>query len=1370
MATELFSVVALPHSVAAGAEYHVSLFVSPRLTPNGAEGKLKTFKHFPHWAQILGSHATIELFDQLGPIVVKPRLDDLDPKLWDAIFPANTPVRGPQNVDFSDRHWRTFRAGEVHDAAKVLHLAAIFSDPTSPPAPSVHPLTRLMGQMGVGSTGHGEYDESRVTEMLDRLIGETGEPGQVAIPLRRLESIVDNQDNPLMRLAMQVHRARRFYERPESKRPYHERPVPGATAAALPRPEPDFHERCTLVGDHPALQRQLGLVVDLVADDPSRLEDSHWLSARIVPNGDDGACRTTRTRCETSGTDLVTVARTDDWAAERLRVGDADRYALLDMDPDGSALKLDRYIWTIPRLLAIEQNGDPIHAAPTALRSLGFTVVRHKKAVETQDRIERQGSLVTAITDGDPPLLDTEDVTHGLRIEVWDDIAKAWFTLHARRIDAKVVGKGQVVDNLPEEGFIQGTTATETPGVDKSPVHVHESVFGWEGWSLSAARPGKRIRHEDGDEIVEDQDANPDPVTPLVVTSEVEKGTLPRLRYGRSYAFRAWAVNLAGSSRSHGIGPAPSPAAPAVAAISAALANVPATLPAEILIPTLRSETAAGILRRRFSVVEEPEEMAAAELPLLSDAGIERIVLSRLRARRAETLTRTRARPEAAVDRASLVARAFGDAVVDEAQPFIADTTVRDPELLARAIFLPELVGIGPPQLLDVVTPLRPFLRWDPVQPPAIVTRHRFSAGESLRQLVVRSGVTQDLDTLEITVEPPTSYATAHASLGYRGASERHLAPPKTSQSESELHGAFDEAIGSNSPADHKKLLAVAVREAGTLFDLDVPRLDNPSVRDPQQGIGLVNDPTVPASTLKTLPLPTGEAPAPGQYVAHDTDALVLPYLPDFLGRGISLVFQEAGRDRIIAFPFGTEGFTARYPGDWPERQPFRLVLEGSEVLAGELDGHVLHIALPAGDVQRFRLASSLDRADLDLFGPWRSLPAVIRSNDDVAEAAADGWLWALTPFEEVTLVHAVPRPLEAPRPTAMVALRPNQGATDVILAGAVDVHGPSTEQLAAEANWVDPIDDLSLPAPDERATQAIALTTPIRESEDLAVLYGGASDLQITVPGARACLAALGDPAPRRHEAPHDQLPLPRLYSVPRVLRPGDPGAAAGPPWDAGRRRTECRRARAHALGAELGAAGSARRPLRAASLPLGGGHRARATGRDPAQAPSRSADLPRAALVLVRGKRASRRGARPRRQRQPGAPAPRQPVGRRSRVAERAGHTARDLSPARQPAPRLRARGSSRRRAPGRRAGDPAAWRPFRERPLWSCSATARNTAWTGSCGTSTWRSTPGARSGRSCGWPLPATSRTAFRGVTSRRPCSATSSSSRRSGRRA
>ena len=60
----------------------------------------------------------------------------------------------------------------------------------------------------------------------------------------------------------------------------------------------------------------------------------------------------------------------------------------------------------------------------------------------------------------------------------------------------------------------------------------------------------------------------------------------------------------------------------------------------------------------------------------------------------------------------------------------------------------------------------------------------------------------------------------------------------------------------------------------------------------------------------------------PGQYVVHDTPDLVLPYLPDPLARGVSFVFQEAGLERSIPFPFGTEGFTAVYRGSWPEIQP----------------------------------------------------------------------------------------------------------------------------------------------------------------------------------------------------------------------------------------------------------------------------------------------------------------------------------------------------------------------------------------------------------------------------------------------------------------
>ena len=198
MATELFTVVALPHSVAAGADYHVSLFVSPRLTPDDvgrrAPGLHATSRTGPHCSMATRRSSSST---RSGRSPIQPSLDPLDPDFWDAIFPPDTPVRAPRDVDFSDRHWRTFRAGEIHDAAKLLHVVAMFSDPTSPPLPSIHPLGRLMGQLGVGSTHRREYDESEVTRRLDRLIGETGEPGEVAIPLPELEALVDRQDNPL---------------------------------------------------------------------------------------------------------------------------------------------------------------------------------------------------------------------------------------------------------------------------------------------------------------------------------------------------------------------------------------------------------------------------------------------------------------------------------------------------------------------------------------------------------------------------------------------------------------------------------------------------------------------------------------------------------------------------------------------------------------------------------------------------------------------------------------------------------------------------------------------------------------------------------------------------------------------------------------------------------------------------------------------------------------------------------------------------------------------------------------------------------------------------------------------------------------------
>ncbi len=92
--------------------------------------------------------------------------------------------------------------------------------------------------------------------------------------------------------------------------------------------------------------------------------------------------------------------------------------------------------------------------------------------------------------------------------------------------------------------------------------------------------------------------------------------------------------------------------------------------------------------------------------------------------------------------------------------------------------------------------------------------------------------------------------------------------------------------------------LAVALRESGTFLDSTVADLASPGVRVQQPGIAFHTSPTAEDPSASTPDDHTrGEALTPGQYVVHDVDDLVVPYLPDPLASGLSMVFPDAGRD-----------------------------------------------------------------------------------------------------------------------------------------------------------------------------------------------------------------------------------------------------------------------------------------------------------------------------------------------------------------------------------------------------------------------------------------------------------------------------------------
>ena len=282
--------------------------------------------------------------------------------------------------------------------------------------------------------------------------------------------------------------------------------------------------------------------------------------------------------------------------------------------------------------------------------------------------------------------------------------------------------------------------------------------------------------------------------------------------------------------------------------------------------------------------------------------------------------------------------------------------------------------------------------------------------------IVIRSGVdvVHDVDRGDtITIVDPTTYATRVAAPGidYHDTCERHVAPPKASQPEAEYHGMFDSGIGSSDATAQRTALLAALRESGSFLDRTIPSLTDPTTPIAINYLSLAAGPNADPLTLVDLnTLPRGDPLGPGQYLVADTDELILPYLPDPLATGISLRFPDAGQGRpVIRFPGGVEGVVATLHGTWPAIEPYRVVLRDGAESAGSVTGNVLDIALAPGDSLRARLASTCDRQSLPLFGLWQLLPPAVRADNDVAQATADGWLWAFSPSDEVRLVHAVP-------------------------------------------------------------------------------------------------------------------------------------------------------------------------------------------------------------------------------------------------------------------------------------------------------------------------------------------------------------------------
>ena len=93
------------------------------------------------------------------------------------------------------------------------------------------------------------------------------------------------------------------------------------------------------LGDQPELLRRLGLVVDLKVDDLVRLSAAKELHAELDLQGFQGLSDPIVTPVVRDNTNLLTIPATGDWQGGGLTLGDGERFGVLILDADGSALK-----------------------------------------------------------------------------------------------------------------------------------------------------------------------------------------------------------------------------------------------------------------------------------------------------------------------------------------------------------------------------------------------------------------------------------------------------------------------------------------------------------------------------------------------------------------------------------------------------------------------------------------------------------------------------------------------------------------------------------------------------------------------------------------------------------------------------------------------------------------------------------------------------------------------------------------------------------------------------------------------------------------------------------------------------------------------
>jgi hypothetical protein len=578
MANQNLLLTAMPRGISINPDtMPVSVYLSPRLFGDDDRAQLQAFPDWLNWTQQLQAGMSLTFRFEGTDFTAAVTTDRLQPSLWNALFKPDTLVRSHtfdnysehQIVSYSNRNILSLIKGLYQQASVELALPESRDRRQQEQPRNYEILQNLVTGLGVEWNDNlrdfyrdGGRERLRILQepLRQAGLGADGLYQTTQIEQAQLENV---------RLAA----AREFAV-------YHHLP-PGRPIADNPPDFDnllDFHQVLSSLNSYPELLRALGLVLDFeLPAEVVPVNTSGRMSVIAVSPNWDWNLPTRTTGLETAyahvgfgASPRYFLISPDPSRMETtgLLNLDARRFGLAQVDVDGGMHKTMMLAATVqPQqdeqgipIAPIEslhpQVFDPDATLPS-LRSGGFSLFADEQGEKMLRSFKESKTFQDAVESQQPqpsPFY-AEDLTHGYRLDIWDSHTQTWHSLHRR--DATYAIEDQQFTTTDEEGFAELAVAQPAPDPTNPPqkdIYVHETFARWAGWSLSVPFPGQVLSSSSDPSEVLDQPATAQnqPVTPFQMTTNftVIKNSLPSLRFGRSYRFRARVVDVCGNSLS----------------------------------------------------------------------------------------------------------------------------------------------------------------------------------------------------------------------------------------------------------------------------------------------------------------------------------------------------------------------------------------------------------------------------------------------------------------------------------------------------------------------------------------------------------------------------------------------------------------------------------------------------------------------------------------------------------------------------------------------------------------------------------------------------------------------------------------------------